>query len=62
MLAFTRGRQHGEVAESASPRGGFRLWCVRQTRACSKDGGGLTENSTVHVGNLEVTDTDVFDF
>ena len=60
MLAL--GRQHSEVAESASPRGGFRLWCVRQTRTCSKDGGGLTENSTVRVENLEVTDTDVFDF
>ena len=60
MLAFTKGRQHSEVAESASPCGGFRLWCVRQTRTCSKDGGGLTENSTVRVENLEVTD--VFDF
>lgn len=62
MLGFTKGRQHSAVAECVSPRGGFRLWRVGQTRTCSKDGGGLTETSTVHAENLEVTDTGVFDF
>lgn len=33
------------------------LWCVRQIRTCSKDGGGLTENRALYSGGKpEVTD------
>lgn len=61
MLAFTKGRQHSEVAECKGPCGVYRQVCETD-KSVFEGRRQLTEISTVLVGNLyenlEVIDTD----